>query len=58
MRGPCQHLSDAEKATSGTWVFDEVRMAVSKCYRILEIHEVYENAVTQYDASTGEGDSL
>jgi len=30
-------------------------MAVSKGYRILKIHEVYEYAVTQYDASTGEG---
>jgi len=30
-------------------------MAVSKCYRILEIHEVYEYEVTQYDAATGEG---
>ena len=30
-------------------------MAVSKGYRILEIHEVYEYAVTQYDAATGEG---
>ena len=55
MRGPCQHLSDAERAISGIWVLDEVRMAVSKVYRILEIHEVYEYAVTQYDATTGEG---
>ena len=30
-------------------------MAVSKGYRILEIHEVYEYAVTQCDAATGEG---
>jgi len=30
-------------------------MAVSKGYRILEIHEVYEYAVTQYNAATGEG---
>ena len=30
-------------------------MAVSKGYRILEIHEVYEYVVTQYDAATGEG---
>jgi len=30
-------------------------MAVSKGYRILEIHEVYEYAVTHYDAATGEG---
>jgi len=34
MRGPCRHLSDAERAISGTWVLDEVRMAVSKYYRI------------------------
>jgi len=24
MRGPCQHLSDTERAISGTWVLDEV----------------------------------
>ena len=30
-------------------------MAVSKCYRILEIQEVYEYAVTQYVEATGEG---
>jgi len=30
-------------------------MAVLKSYRILEIHEVYEYAVTQYDATSGEG---
>ena len=30
-------------------------MAVSKGYRILEIHEVYEYEVTQYDVATGEG---
>jgi len=30
-------------------------MAVSKGYRILKIHEVYEYEVTQYDAATGEG---
>ena len=58
MRGPFQHLSDAERAISGTWVLDEVRMAVSKCYRILEIHEVYEYEVTQYDAATEEGECL
>ena len=30
-------------------------MAISKGYRILEIHEVYEYAVTKYDEATGEG---
>jgi len=55
MRGPCQHLTDTERAISGTRVLDKERMAVSWGYRILEIHEVYEYAITQYDASTGGG---
>jgi len=55
MRGPYQHFSDTERAISGTWVLEEVRMALSKGYRILENHEVYEYAVTQNDAATGEG---
>ena len=46
MRGQCQHFSYAERAISGTWVLDEVRLAVTKGYRIVEIHEVYEYAVT------------
>jgi len=34
---------------------NEVRLAVEKGYRILEIHEVYEYQVTQYKRETGEG---
>jgi len=34
---------------------DEVRLAVEKGYRILEIYEVYEYQVTQYKRETGEG---
>jgi len=34
---------------------DEVRLAVEKGYRILEIYEVYEYEVTQYNPETGEG---
>ena len=34
---------------------DEVRLAVQKGYRILEIHEVYEYQVTLYNTETGEG---
>jgi hypothetical protein len=51
----CHHFSDAERCLQGTWVIDEVRLAIEKGYRILEIHEVYEYAVTQYDPNTGEG---
>jgi len=55
MRGQCQHFSDAERAISGTWVLYEIRLAATKGYRIVEIHEVYEYAVTQYDKASGEG---
>jgi len=34
----------------------EVRLAVEKGYRILEIYEVYEYQVTQYDPETGDSD--
>jgi len=34
---------------------DEVRLAVEKGYRILEIYEVYEYQLTQYKRETGEG---
>ena len=34
---------------------DEVRLAVQKGYRILEIHEVYEYQVTRYNPETGDG---
>ena len=39
MREQCQHFSNGERAISGTWVLDEVRLAVTKGYKFLEIHE-------------------
>jgi hypothetical protein len=36
-------------------VIDEVRLAVDRGYKILEIREVYQYEVTQYDPNTGEG---
>jgi len=36
-----QHRSNAERCLEGTWVIDEVRLAVDKGYKILEILEVY-----------------
>jgi len=38
----CTHTQDEDRALMGTWVKDEVRVAVQKGYKILEIHEVYE----------------
>ena len=36
-------------------MIDEVRLAVDRGYKILEIQEVYQYEVTQYDPNTGEG---
>jgi len=55
MRGECQYFPDAERAISGTWVIDEVRLAVEKVYKIREIHEVYEYQIIQYNQETGQG---
>jgi hypothetical protein len=55
MRGQCQHFTDAERAIRGTWVADKLRLAVTKGYKILKVHEVYEYNVTQYDRESGEG---
>ena len=51
----CTHTENEDRALTGTWVMDEVRLAVQKGYRILEIHEVYEYQVTQYNPETGDG---
>ena len=46
LNGECGHLTDDERALSGTWVIPEINLAVAK---ILEIHELYEYQVTQYN---------
>jgi len=47
--GECRHFSDGEICLDGTWVIDEVRLDVNKGYKILEILEVYQYEVTQYN---------
>jgi hypothetical protein len=51
----CRHFSNAERCLNGTWVINEVRLAVNKGYKILEIQEVYQYEVTQYNPGTGDG---
>jgi len=53
--GKCPHFSDAERCLDGTWVIDEVRLAVNKGYNILEIQELYQYEVTQYNPDTSKG---
>ena len=47
------HETIAESVLTGTWVIVEVRLAVQKGYDIIEVFEVYEYDVTQYDPKTG-----
>jgi len=54
-KSECRHLSDVERCLEATWVIGEVRLAVAKGYKILEILEVYEYTVTRYDPKTGNG---
>jgi hypothetical protein len=51
----CTHESVEERAILSTWLVDEVRQAVQKGYCVLQVHEVYEYQVTQYDKQTGAG---
>ena len=55
MLGQCYHVTDADRAISGKWDLDDVRLAVTKGYKVVEIQEVFEYAVTQYDRATGVG---
>jgi hypothetical protein len=52
------HESVEERALLGRWVVDEVRLAVQKGYQVLQVHEVYEYRVTQYDRQRGVGVGL
>jgi hypothetical protein len=56
--GECQHFNDAERCLDGTWVIDEVRLAVDKVHRIIEIQEMYQYEVTQYNPDTSDGGLL
>ena len=51
----CRHTSDVQRALTGTWVIAEVRLAVEKGYKFLEIYEEYHYQVTQYNPEITEG---
>jgi len=51
--GECNHTEDKDRALKSTWEMDEVRLAVEKGYRILDMYEVYEYQVTEYNPETG-----
>jgi hypothetical protein len=45
----------AERALTGTWVMDEVRLALHKGYQVIEVYEMYEYKVNQYNPQTVRG---
>jgi len=51
----CPNEAVADRALTATWVIDEIRLAVGKGYRVVEVCEVYKYNVTQYDSATGQG---
>lgn len=51
---PCTH-NDKLRQFTGTWVIDEVKLAVMKGYKIINIHEIWSYKVTQYDPVTRSG---
>jgi len=45
-------------APTGTWVIEELRLAVQEGYRILEVSELYEYNMTRYDLKLGKATCL
>ena len=54
----CTHETVAERTLTGTRVLDEIRLAEQKGYVLVEVREVYEYRVTQYDNTDGYRGSL
>ena len=51
----CEH-SDMERAFVGTWVTDELKMALSKGYKLIQIYEIWHfTNISQYDQNTKSG---
>lgn len=53
-QGDCNHSID-ERSFIGTFVLDEVRLALEMGYRVLECYEIWEYEITKYNPKTGEG---
>lgn len=50
----CMH-SDTDREIIGTWGASELRLAISKGYKVSKIYEIYEYKDTQYDSVTKSG---
>ena len=51
----CNH-SEKDRAFTGTWVTDEIKMALAQGYKLLKIYEIWHfDNISQYDPSTKTG---
>lgn len=50
--GECVHPEECRLIT-GAWVSDEIKLAVSKGYTIVKIHEIRSYETTQYNGREG-----
>lgn len=53
-KNSCFHI-DEERAFDGTYIAEELRVAVQKGYKILKIYEAWEYELTKYNPETKEG---
>ena len=51
----CVHDDEADRAFIGTWVSNELQVAVEYGYKILRIFEIWQYQTTRYDSNTGQG---
>ncbi|KYN02050.1 putative DNA polymerase [Cyphomyrmex costatus] len=51
----CIHEDTVDREFTGTWVADEIRKAVSVGYKIINIYEIWQYEMTQYNPETKEG---
>ena len=49
------HETVEDRGLCGTWVLAEIRLAIQKIYKVIDISEDYEYQVTQYDPRTCDG---
>uniref|UniRef100_A0ABD2W618 DNA-directed DNA polymerase n=1 Tax=Trichogramma kaykai TaxID=54128 RepID=A0ABD2W618_9HYME len=51
LKGDCPHEDLEDRALIGTWVVDELRKAIQKGYKILNLYVVWQYEIIQYDES-------
>lgn len=51
----CQH-NESDRAFTGTWVTNEIKVALAQGYKLLNIYEIWHfDEMSQYDTSTKTG---